>query len=672
MKKYILLVALSISLNFISCKKSSDLNKQTELMDSIDKYFKIIDNSNIEDSLKIKYSEKALNISDKLKTDSLYFMYHFKTARRFYNLNLDNLYKSVVLKILNKSIKSNDTLSKAKAYLYLGDYYLKSNKKDSAFYFYDKSEVNYIAKKDYSNINNVRLNKAIIQFYEKDFIGCETNIFRSLAYFKKNKKNISLNVCYTLLGLCQIETKDYVEADKNLNLALLYSQNLDVSSRAIETANNNLGILFLNKEDYNEAIKYFEKVINEETKKDLAQIYVYAKQNLRYSKFKLGDIKNFQEDYNSILNEYKELNLSIVLPITQLSEYYESQNEIVKAQGYALEAYNISIKEKLYRDKLIALKQLTNVFPEKAKYYSSEYIKLNDSIVALDKKIQNTFARIEYKVDELNSEKELLEEHNKQIIYYALIGILLFALGFVYFWQKQKQKQLIFENNQQKNNEHIYQLMLDQQVKYEEGRTIEKRRIAKELHDGIMNKLAAVRFNLYALKKDRTDKTIEHCLTHVDEIQTIEKEIRTLSHDLTKEIFEKSSNFEAILQAIYWNNDEDSTSISYHFSPKIKWETISAEAKLNCYRIIQESVINCIKYAQAKNCSVSISLEDTIFVIKISDDGIGFDTQKVKSGIGLKNIAERVTSMKGKFKILATPNQGTTLFINVPINNITV
>lgn len=65
-------------------------------------------------------------------------------------------------------------------------------------------------------------------------------------------------------------------------------------------------------------------------------------------------------------------------------------------------------------------------------------------------------------------------------------------------------------------------------------------------------------------------------------------------------------------------------------------------------------------------------LEDTILVIKISDDGIGFDTQKVKSGIGLKNIAERVALLKGKFKILSAPNQGTTLFINIPIITITV
>lgn len=121
---------------FFSCEN----NKEKEISDivikdSLDYYFKIIDDSKIDDSIKNKYNKKALKISEKLKEDSLYFKYHFKTARRFYNLNNDGLYKSIVLNTLDKAIKNKDTLSKAKAYLFLGDYYLKLNKNDSAFFF---------------------------------------------------------------------------------------------------------------------------------------------------------------------------------------------------------------------------------------------------------------------------------------------------------------------------------------------------------------------------------------------------------------------------------------------------------------------------------------------------------------------------------------------------------
>ncbi len=672
MKKYVFWLLVSISLHFISCEKSNDLNKQTELVDSIVYYNQKIDTINLSDIKNSIYNRKVLSIVKKIKNDSTRIDYYYLVADNFYkNKNLIE-FKDVSNLIISEGSEVKDAKAISKGYLNLGDYYLQINKNDSAFYFFDKAEIIFLSKKIYRGANNVRLRKAILQYYGNDFLGCETTIYKSLPYYEKINNQVQLNISYSLLGLCKIETKEFDEGLSFLNLADKYARELSDETGSKQSSINNIALLYFKKGDYKKALEFYSKLNNNLIKKNFPKIYAYARQYIAFSNYKLGKIDNFNAEYDFVLKECKKLNLSIVEPLIQLSEFYESQKDMAKAQKYALEAYDISVKDKLFREKLLALKQLTNVFPEKAKYYSSEYIKLSDSIATVDKKIQNTFARIEYRVDELNNENELLAQRNKQFIYYTLIGILVLALGVVYFWQKQKQKQLLFANNQQKSNEQIYQLMLDQQVKYEEGRTIEKQRIAQELHDGVMNKLAAIRFNLYALKRDRTDKTIENCLTHVDEIQTVEKEIRTLSHDLSKEVFEKSNNFEAIIQAIYWSNDQDAPNISYHFDPKIKWETISAEAKLHCYRIIQESIINCLKYAQAQNCSVSLTLEETIFVIKISDDGIGFDTQKVKSGIGLKNIAERVALLKGKFKILSALNQGTTLFINVPINNITV
>ncbi|MFC4741118.1 sensor histidine kinase [Flavobacterium ponti] len=673
MKKQIFWLLVSIALHFVSCEKPNDINKQSALIDSIVYYNQEIRTSNYPDSVKKILNDKVLRLNGFNKNDSIRIKNNDTIAYNYYKLDFFNEYKDVAKRNLIESIKTKDTSRIIKSTINYGHYFLRNNIKDSAYFYFDKAQQLYVLNNQIFESNDLSVQKASIQYYNGDYLGSETTILKSLSFLKKKNDVIKLNVAYSIVGLCKIELKDFDEAIYYLKLALELANNIDDDDISISIALNNLGLVYFKKEDYSKAIEYYAKAIKiKDFKKNNFQIYTYAKQNLILSRFYNGGQNNVEEEFNEIIENYNELNLSLALPKIQLSEYFFRQNQLKKSQESALEAYNISVNKNAFRDKLISLKQLTNVFPEKAKYYSNEYIKLSDSIAAVDKKIQNTFARIEYRVDELNNENEVLAQQNKQIIYYALIGILLFTLGFVYFWQKQKQKQLLFENNQQKSNEQIYQLMLDQQVKYEEGRTIEKQRIAKELHDGVMNKLAAIRFNLYALKRDRTDKTIVNCLTYVDEIQTVEKEIRTLSHDLSKEVFEKSNNFEAIIQAIYWNNDEDTTKISYHFDPKIKWETFSAEAKLNCYRIIQESIINCLKYAQAKNCSVSLTLEDTVLVIKISDDGIGLDTQKVKSGIGLKNIKERATFLKGKFKIFSTTNQGTTLFINIPINKITV
>lgn len=655
---------------FFSC----DNNKEKEISDivikdSLDYYFKIIDGSKIDDSIKIKYNKKALKISEKLKEDSLYFKYHFKTARRFYNLNNDGLYKSVVLKTLDRAIKNKDTLSKAKAYLFLGDYYLKLNKNDSAFYFYDRSEINYVTKNDLSKTNDVRLNKAVLQYYEKDFIGCETNIYRTLSFFQKNDKTLSLNVCYTLLGLCQIETKDFDEADENLKLALFYSNKLDVNTRAVETANNNLGILFFNKQDYSTAIKYYDKVINEDTKKDLFQIYTYAKQNQRYSRFKLGDIQDFEKDYDEILKNFKELNLSPIQPLTQLSEFYESQNNLLKAQEYALEAYKTSREEKLYRDKLIALKQLTNVFPEKSKYYSAEYIKLSDSIATVDKKTQNTFARIEYRIDELSNENLLLAERNKQIIYFSVIVLLLLSMYYFYKWQKQKQLELLLIQEQQKANEQVYSLLLNQQEQMDKVKIQEQKRISQELHDGVLGKLFGARMNLDFINSQQSEEIKNDKQKYIHEIIEVEKQIRQISHDLNDDKRAIINNFQLLLDKFVENHNLLlNLKIDYSFNKKVPWEKVTAEEKINLYRIIQESFQNIHKYSNAKKVTFTFEYLENKLKITILDDGVGFNTKRASKGIGIKNMKDRAKLINAIYKIESELNKGTKTQIILEIN----
>ena len=471
------------------------------------------------------------------------------------------------------------------------------------------------------------------------------------------------------MGLCQIETKDFNEADKNLKLALFYSNELDVNTRAVETANNNLGILFFNKQEYSTAITYYNKVINEDTKKDLFQIYTYAKQNQRYSRFKLGEIKDFQKDYGKILKNFKELNLSPIQPLTQLSEFYESQNNLLKAQKYALEAYDTSIKEKLYRDKLIALKQLTNVFPEKSKFYSTEYIKLSDSIAAVDKKTQNTFARIEYRVDELNNENLLLAERNKQIIYFSVIVLLLLSMYYFYKWQKQKQLELLLIQEQQKANEQVYSLMINQQTQMDKVKVQEQKRISQELHDGVLGKLFGARMNLDFINNQQSEEIKKDKQKYIYEIIEVEKQIRQISHELNDDKRAIINNFQLLLDRFV--EDQElflKIKIDYSINKKVPWEMVTAEEKINLYRIIQESFQNINKYSNAKTVLFTFEYLDNKLKITILDDGSGFDTKKASKGIGIKNMNDRAKLINAIYKIESELNKGTKTQIILEIN----
>ncbi len=94
----------------------------------------------------------------------------------------------------------------------------------------------------------------------------------------------------------------------------------------------------------------------------------------------------------------------------------------------------------------------------------------------------------------------------------------------------------------------------------------------------------------------------------------------------------------------------------------------------NLYRIVQEAVNNTIKYAGAKEVKIILSHNSQYLHLEISDDGKGFDLQKLEdkghfsaSGHGIFNIRERANFINGQYEIISKEGIGTTISIHVPL-----
>lgn len=667
--KKIFFLIIILSFYFCDNKKNYDSIRHN-INDSIVYYNDNIKNLSISDSLKKTLNDKVFELNKLNTNDSIRIKNNDTIAYNYFRLNYFDDYNKVVKYNYSESLKLRDTSRIIKSTINYGHYYLRRNFYDSAFYYFDKSQKLYIANNEVDKSNELAIEKATIQYYKGDYLGSETTILKSLSFFKKKNDNFKLNAAYTIIGLCMMDLKEYDESIEYLNLALDLSKEMNTDNFSDPILLNNIGLVYFKKGDYKKAIEYYLQIINNpDVRTTNLQVFTFAKQFLTYSKFKLGDVKNFQSEYDTVIKNYKDLNISLVQPIVQLSEIYESQNDLKKAQEFAQEAYNISIKDKLYRDKLIALKQLTNVFPEKAKYYSTEYIKLNDSIAAVDKKIQNTFARIEYRVDELNSENLLLAERNKQIIYYSIIGVLIISMFYFYRWQKQKQKELILIQEQQKANEEVYTLMIDQQNKMDQVKAYEQKRISQELHDAVLGKLFGARMNLDFLNNQMSDEVKRNKEKYIHEIIEVEKQIRQISHELNDEKRTIINNYQLMIDKLVEEQEKlMGLKMEYSFNTKIPWEKISAEEKINLYRIFQETFHNIIKYAKAKKVNFSFNCENNVLKISILDDGRGFDLNKASKGIGIKNMQERASLINANYTINSKINKGTRTQIELKIN----
>jgi signal transduction histidine kinase len=662
---------------FYGCtnKKAKDnISDHTE--DSLSTYFSSANNFDLTREKRQEYSHKAFEIVVNQENDSLNRLNLFKVANRYYNINNWKDFKKTVHLVLENSEKAKDTINMIKAYTYLGDYFESQSILDSSFQFYSKAEKMYDDLGDNFSLGKTLINKANLLYHAGNFKEAEKSVFNVLQIIKREKKtNNILYDAYNLLGLIYNELGEYELAIIYNNKALTVIDDeiipLEFQSRA--TSYNNIGFLYLNSKNYLMAKNFFQKGL-EQKNLIIQKPYVYAMllDNLAYSKFKLNETNGLPKMFFQSLRLRDSLKLTsgIFINKIHLSEYFASKKDSVKALQYSKEALLLARSTNISRDILVALKQLAVVEPKKASVYSKEYIHVNEDLQKAERKMGDKFSRIEYETDEIKGENTDLETKNRNLLFgfsaITVVGLFLYMLKA----QKTKNRELLFKQEQQKVNEEIYNLMISQQNTIETNRVQEKKRVAQELHDGVLGRMFGVRMNLDGLNKFNDEPAIKQRISYLSELKNIEQDIREISHDLNREKSELINNFVAIVDNLL--EEQKKT-----FKPKliaiidrtIKWELLSNAIKINLYRIIQESLQNINKYAEANTIRVEIKKRDGDLFLTITDDGKGFDVKKSKKGIGLQNIKSRTAECNGTVDILSKKENGTIITIAVPFEN---
>ena len=190
----------------------------------------------------------------------------------------------------------------------------------------------------------------------------------------------------------------------------------------------------------------------------------------------------------------------------------------------------------------------------------------------------------------------------------------------------------------------------------------ERRKIAKQLHDSIGSNLAGIKLQLANFPGN--DKNPNHILTQIDETY---QQVRDLSHDLIPKKF-KQDAFSSLIRE-YLKTIAEASKIEFEFSvfPKQAVDTLEEALKIEIYTIIQELLTNTLKHACARRVELHLHLDGKLLQLLFEDDGVGFDTMKTTKGIGLTNIKDRLTALKGKLRIDSVLNRGTAITIEIPI-----
>ncbi|MFV5685233.1 ATP-binding protein [Flavobacterium sp. GB2R13] len=674
-KNYFIYPLLFLLLVFFGCsKKNAKGISVTSSEDSLSTYLSLANDFSLAKEKRLLFTQKAFNIIVNQDNDSLKRVNMFKVANRYYNINNWKQFNKTVHLALNISEKVNDTLNIIKAYTYLGDYYESQSILDSSFQFYYKAEKMYEKQGDNLKLSKTLINKATLQLKAGDLLGSEKSVFRVLRLIKGGKQiNNILYDAYNLLGIIYSELGEYENAMSYHNKALLISDDEIIpkvfQSRA--TSYNNIGFLYLDSHKYLLAKNYFKKGLEQNNLIiQKPSLYAMLLDNLAYSKFKLKETEGLPDLFFQSLKVGDSLDLTSGMFINKihLSEYFTSKNNSFKSLQYSKEALQLARNSNNSRNVMVALKRLALLEPQKSAAYTKEYIRINEELQKSERKMGDKFSRIEYETDEIKGENTNLETKNRNLLFGFSIITMLGLFLYIIKAQKTKNRELLFKQEQQKVNEEIYNLMISQQNTIETNRVVEKKRVAQELHDGVLGRMFGVRMNLDGLNKFNDEMAVNQRNSYLAELKNIEQDIREISHDLNREKSELINNFVAIVNNLF--EDQKKTfkpKLVTIIDPAIKWELLSNAIKINLYRIIQESLQNINKYANANTIKVELKKNGDDLFLSINDDGVGFNVNKAKRGIGIQNIQSRTNECNGTVDIKSNKGEGTTITITVPI-----
>jgi len=258
----------------------------------------------------------------------------------------------------------------------------------------------------------------------------------------------------------------------------------------------------------------------------------------------------------------------------------------------------------------------------------------------------------------------ILVEIHAYDFYYEGVPVRLLLVNDV--TQKQKAEHKLKESHQELRNlaSHLQDI-----------REEERAGIAREIHDELGQQLTGLKMDVSWLSKKLPDgdKGIHDKIKEILELLDITvKTVRKISAELRPSILDDLGLIEAM--EWYGQEFEKRSGIIVNFRSAIKKIPLPENVGIGIFRIYQESLTNVARHAGASEVKCNIEEENETLLLKISDDGKGFDPDKVagKKTLGLLGMKERTLMMGGKYEIKSSKGSGTTVLVSVPFEKIII
>ena len=621
---------------------SNKLNLITSRIDALSEKTKIYNTLGKYDSAYI-VGNRATKLSDSINDKK-------RLAESYSNLGVTIFRTGDTPKALEYFIKSNeifeilkDSLGIANSLNGIGVMYGSQAKYDSAIYYYlrlikisEKKGYESMLGKAYINIGN-----AYDDMDEDD---------KAAYYFLKSIKiNEKLNSLINLGSAFNNLGNIMYKYEKDDSAWIFYNKALELSKKTdyqlgIAHANVGLGNISQEKEKYEEAYEFYQQAKDAYEAIGNVEGYLISFKNQGWIYEKWGNFDKSIQIYDSCLL----IAIEYELPKRVVELYYNIYISYAHKKDFE-KAFDFLLKHTHLKDSITGLEKAEIIYELQLKYEKEK-----DQALILSLENEN-----------LEKDLSLKQRTNQRNIYLfsgsGIISIILFL--FIFYQHKSRKDKIISEQKIQQLEEEKKLLAARSIV---DGQENERKRIAKELHDGLGVLLSTAKMQFTTIKdKSPENKSLIDKATKL--LEQAAGDVRKISHNMMPGLLTKFGLYEAAEDLIEQLDETEGLNANCEITGDTK--RLPENIEIMLYRVIQEMVNNTLKHSEARNMSLIMNIQPTVLNIQYSDDGKGFNVEeKLESkSIGLSSIQSRVNFLSGKVNLQSKPGKGTKYYMEIPV-----
>lgn len=424
---------------------------------------------------------------------------------------------------------------------------------------------------------------------------------------------------------------------------------------------------------YDDAFNHFKEVekLAREAKDDYLLLLLMDSYFTYYTHF--GEFEKLPQSANEFYALAEPMNSELLMAnayyLKGISAFYQKQ--FGDAELNIFKAISLTEDEAILMPAYITAADIALAKQHDVRLYW-KYNHIADSLrdKMTDANILKNSQELEKKYETEKKEQQLVlrdEEITQKKLWISVLAISILALlivliaaMFIYRSKQQLQQQQILQLENEK--------LLSATKAVLKGQDEERTRLAKDLHDGLGSMLSGIKFSFTDIKQNMvmTSEQYGSFGRSLDMLDTSIRELRRVAHNMMPESLLKFG-LDAALNDLCIQAEQTGRMKVIYQSMGLNEGEIDNEIILNVYRVIQELVNNAIKYSSATQLLVQLSFDQKNLSITVEDNGKGFNTEMSYSGLGWKNIRNRIASIHGILDAKSEMDKGVSIFIQIPV-----